>query len=42
VLAVAIGGLVWIGFVYALGAAMLLGFARRIRPPKQRFVFARR
>jgi predicted phage tail protein len=42
VLAVAIGGLVWIGFVYALGAAMLLGFARRIRPPKQHFVFARR
>jgi predicted phage tail protein len=42
VLAIAIGGLLWIGFVYALGAAMLLGCARRIRPPKQRFVFARR
>jgi hypothetical protein len=42
VLAIAIGGLLWIGFVYALGAAMLLGCARRIRPPTQRFVFARR
>lgn len=42
VLAVAIGGLVWIGFVYAAAAALLLGCARWIRPPKQRFVFARR
>lgn len=40
VLAIAIGGLIWIGFVYALGAALLLGFARRIRP-RRRFVFAR-
>jgi hypothetical protein len=42
VLAFAVGGLLWIGCVYALTAAMLLGCARRIRPPKQRFVFARR
>jgi hypothetical protein len=28
--------------VYALTAALLLGFARRIRPPRHRFVFARR
>ena len=40
VLAIAIGGLIWIGFVYALGAALLAGLARRIRP-RRRFVFAR-
>lgn len=42
VLAIVVGGLLWIGCVYALTAAVLLGCARRIRPPKQRFVFARR
>jgi membrane-associated PAP2 superfamily phosphatase len=42
VVAIAVGGLLWIGCVYALTAALLLGFARRIRPPRHRFVFARR
>lgn len=42
VLAIALAGLLWIGCVYALTAAVLLGVARRIRPPKHRFVFARR
>ena len=42
VLAIAIAGLLWIGCVYALTAAILLGVARRIRPPRHRFVFARR
>jgi hypothetical protein len=42
VLAIAVGGLLWIGCVYALAAALLVGCARRIRPRRQRFVFARR
>jgi hypothetical protein len=42
VLAIAVAGLLWIGCVYALTAALLVGCARRIRPRRQRFVFARR
>jgi len=42
VLAIAVAGLLWIGCVYALTAALLVGCARWIRPRRQRFVFARR
>jgi hypothetical protein len=42
VVAIAVGGLFWIGCVYALTSALLVGCARRIRPRRQRFVFARR
>jgi hypothetical protein len=42
VLAIAVAGLLWIGCVYALTAAVLVGCARRLRPRRQRFVFARR
>jgi hypothetical protein len=41
VIAIAVGGLFWIGCVYALVAAGLAGCARSLRP-RRRFVFARR
>ena len=36
------GGLYWIALIYAAVALALFGGARRLRPRRQRFVFARR
>ena len=42
VVAFAAGGLFWIATVYAAVALALFGGARRLRPRRHRFVFARR
>jgi hypothetical protein len=42
VVAFAAGGLDWVAGVYLGAALALYRGARRIRPPRQRFVFARR
>lgn len=39
--AFAAGGLFWIACVYAVVALALFGGARRLRPRRRRFVFAR-
>ena len=42
VIAFAAGGFFWIACVYAAVAVLLWRTARRVRPRRQRFVFARR
>jgi hypothetical protein len=39
--AFAAGGLFWIALIYCFAAATLFAGARRLRPPRRRFVFAR-
>jgi hypothetical protein len=42
VVAYAAGGLFWVATLYAAVAVGLFGGARRLRPQRRRFVFARR
>jgi hypothetical protein len=42
VVAFAVGGLFWFASLYLLGSLGLYAASRQMRPPRRRFVFARR
>jgi hypothetical protein len=42
VVAFAVGGLFWFASLYLVGSVGLYAASRRMRPPRRRYVFARR